>query len=498
MLCRFNVEVTCSWFFVRSFESFTTSMKSFVLLIFVSCVTLSFSQNLASLNSGNVVELDAVELNSGVLISATMERSSLGDRVVLYRSIDYGVNWVKTDSIEEGSIGLKDAFDPVLAVDSAGNIYLCVMREVGVVTGFLQVDLTLYVSGDEGLSWSYVGSPHTMDGIADYPQIVAGGEHNIFLVYTHFSSPTGSGGLTGTVVFKSSVDGGVTWSAPKMFSARNGTVGPDIQLNADHLTLAFGDVDSNEVYVSSSSDFGISWSVLDTLPNSDNSNICKIAKSFSDTFGLMVSHKPHQINSPIHLHRRAATSLWETSVLAQGAYGEIFVEQDSIIHFVYNQKMGNQFNVVYQFSTNKGVHLSPPLVLYTSSYSNDEKGEYQSLFKGNDGLMHLTFCDWADQSKAKTLIFAPFIIQSNAELMDINESFYRIYPNPAETHFSISSEQLELLTRVELTDFAGNHIKIWDSLNGAGLYDIQSVAAGNYILRLHEENRVIVHHLVKK
>ena len=181
-------------------------MKYIIIILSFWVWSSIVAQNTVSINQTNSLELETILTHKNSLIAAVMERTNSVDRVVIYRSVNEGLNWQSIDTIQNGNQGRGDAYDPVMTIDSIGNIYLVMMRRNNGGSSILNMDLALYRSSDDGATWQFISFPHVNDEIADYPQIVATSNGELHMVYSYFSfTPI----VEGVVNYIKSVDGGV-------------------------------------------------------------------------------------------------------------------------------------------------------------------------------------------------------------------------------------------------------------------------------------------------
>lgn len=457
--------------------------------------TLSLQgQTLGTLGTGKVVELECLQNPSGTLITATMERlkrnNAIIEKVMIYRSVNSGQFWTVTDSI----ISPKNVADPVLAVDGNGNVYLIVMR-IEALSNF-RIDLDLFVSTDDGLSWQFVNSPNFDQDLADYPQLIAKANGQLFLSYTRFVHDSITSSLRGEIVFKKSTDGGINWSTEEIFTIpENKPVGADFTFgNQNDLYLTFGHTTQAKLYFSKSIDLGNNWQALDSIANSDIFNVTKPAFDSVQNHLSILSHKPHQNNSPINYHFSSDGGIsWQATIIDSGAYAQS-LSFDSTIHVIYNQLNGSYFQLVYRTSTDQGFTFSNPIILYKAKLQNTEAGEYQSFFRGNDGRFYVIFCDWADSSRAKTIVFS-----EDVSLKETKASKKTIaYPNPNNGLFKLDLSALPNVKTIQVYNEVGEILK---TLNPKGektiSVNLAAKSAGIYYLHLMEDNRVLIEKIVK-
>lgn len=452
-------------------------------------------QELNDMGTRSVVELECVQMKDGTFVSAVMERVQNIDRVLIYRSENLGRNWTLIDSIQSANGGLGDAYDPVLTVTEDDKLFLVVMRRNIHGTGILTMDLEIYESVDLGLNWSLVGNPHKNDGIADYPQITNDYYGNLYLVYSHFQMIDND--LEGHVDYRKSMDNGRSWSIAETFEIPSKSpCGPDLSWTSNGvLRMVFGDNKLENIYITESIDKGNSWGVLDTISNNEKNNICKpLGDSGTSYFGVL-SHRPHMDHTKINYHFYDHSTLkWNSSVIANGSYAEMYREDNGEIHMIYNENNEGMFQLKYTFSLDSGNSFSVPTVLYQATYSSSRPGEYQSLIKGVDDYFYVVFCDWSDDSDVKILRFAPFISTGVEEVL---EKELRLYPNPTDSYLTLDFKNSKTVKEVSVFDLSGNLKEVKITQKNQLILDLSGLSKGSYLVRIQEGSLIKVEKVVK-
>ena len=474
--------------------------KCLLLISFLFITPLILNgQPKSSLNTGRIVELECIQTTTGTLISASMERrveqnGAIQERVLIHRSVDLGSNWSLIDSIQKTSTLNLPAADPVLSEDETGKLYLVLMR-VGVLNSAIHSHLELYVSQNDGLSWSLRNSIQTDSVVADYPQIVAKQNGDLSLVYSGFTF--GNGQIKGSVFFKRSTDGGLTWDYETEFIDTSvSPSGPDLRWTSDSsLIISYGHSQKDEVYALLSNDYGQNWTTKEPISIQNDFNICKPVSGIVGKFNIL-SLQHHQTNTSLYWHsKNLSDTTWNTNLIDEGAYAEAVVDSQSNIHLVYNQKNANRFMIRYTQSIDSGKSFEPPVTLFSAAFDQAEMGEYQSLFIGQDGRFYLTFCDWSDQSKAKILVFQPF---TNSLPERVNHQSL-LFPNPASDHIFLNLKEYHHVKRINVLNSSGEMVMERTEPIAEPILklEISSLKNGLYFLHIQEENRIVVERFIK-
>lgn len=468
----------------------------FFLVLFLHT---AHGQSISSLGTGRIVELECAQSEgTGTLVAASMERSDNNmTRVLIHRSTNNGLTWNFIDSITP-HIGDTEIPDPVIASDAFGNFYVAVMRVRSNADPLMTTaDIELYRSVDDGQSWDLAGTPHLSDAIADYPQFIAQGNGELYLVYSYI---TGFPVIhDATLIFKRSIDGGDTWSMGiEMEAGSIKSIGSDITWGFnDALLVSSGQRDTNLVHSYFSSDSGETWSHAHaiTIPNGETAHITKpVSNPLYEDYGI-ISHRPHEESTAIAYHAVVKGTQY-SQIIDTGSYAQGYMTDDGIIHVVYNKRDGNTFRNQYIYSSDRGITFTHPVVLYSGVFSKSEFGEYQSLIYGNDGLFYLTFCDWSDNSVAKILVFPPFITSNTIEVVS---GTLAVSPNPTNGTFSVQVADSVKAIKLSILDMQGNMIYQATLTEGSHImdFDISHLESGTYLILCESDHKIFLDRIVK-
>jgi len=482
-----------------------------VVLIFISLFQFKIHAQVdGDLNTISVSELDAIQLPSGTWIAASMENLPPNDpdlaRGVIYRSIDNGFTWSPVDSLESDII--YDAVaDPVISIDNQGNAYLLVMRRL--ISDPLTVHLILYRSEDDGLSWSIISQPYIDDKFSDTPHLLIDDLNRFFISYTEFSFPP----LTGLAHFIKSEDGGLTWTNPTIFESleTDNVLGAYLNFSeGGQINLVYNDYSSPFTYYTSSGDNGNSWNEIIEFPGTIEFSVNKIVSNKNYETICVLTHEAHNPTSGIYYNYSLDNGQsWDDYLLSNNSsMAEGIMDNDGIVHITYNQFIGDQFLLNYVYSTDGGVTFSNPLTLYSGQTYIDITspsieliaGESQSMILGNDSLIHLTFVDWSDFSKAKHLIFEPYNILSSIQNPEsINEHNISLFPNPAYDYLNISLGNNNQFSIWSINTVKGERIDSGNfNINSNLKVNISNLETGIYLLNIESDTHVVVKKFIKK
>ncbi|WNJ19914.1 T9SS type A sorting domain-containing protein [Pontibacter sp. G13] len=462
--------------------------------------TIQFAdaQTLASLGTGNIVELECIQSPvSGTLVAASMERDTQSrTRILIHRSVDLGVTWQWIDTLEP-ELGDSEMPDPVIAVDSLGHFLLTYMRVHNVSSPLnIIADLECLRSEDDGMTWQMVSPPHFADRVADYPQILSEGDGEAFLVYTHLKNfPFGD---SSSLIFKRTTDGGNSWSLGQHLDGDSlELIGPDLVKGfLDTLWVTAGDRDSNLVHSFASGDGGQTWMLEHSfsIPNGAKAHITK-PFTFPNQAGIgVISHIAHLASTPLVVHVKSGGQTF-SQVLDDGAYAQAYVTPDSILHIIYNQHQQGQFRLLYCYSEDGGMSFTSPTVLHAGPFETQEYGEYQSLLYGLDGWFYVVFCDWSDHSAARILSFPP-LISTHADLP--TQPVLGVFPNPTTGRFNVSFPQGQAPFRLHVTDLAGRSCfeSFISDVSKPISLDLSHVDPGVYLIICKWTNKTVVDRLI--
>ena len=478
-------------------------------------ITLCFSylltaQSTSSQDAPFIVELEAVQSPiTSTFVSCSMKRiahlQTSEDQILVHRSSDQTASWQLIETYIPETNGRL--IDPVINVDDMGVFYLIFMdiEDSSIPMAQRQTALPLYRSTDDGLTWEFMGSAYT-DIFPDYPQLLARGNGELFLAFGDYTGP-----LQSNIKFMTSTDGGATWSLPEEFEAPlpedTGCGIPDLNWGSyNSIHMSFGS-DIKGPCHTKSQDLGASWSdyvyANQNLSAADTNVLSKVISNPNFNFYGIISHRPHFSDAIMTYHYPSEDGdTLETVSLGNGAYAEGMLTDDGLIHIVNNDIVNSEFRIIYRASNDQGQSFTEPIVLYTATNEFEEYGEYQSLLLGQDGQFYLTFCDWSDQSIAKSLVFTP-LQSDDAIFLSLPETSldtnFKLYPNPSLGNSFVSYPNASQISEISIHTLDGKLLKTIkpEAIDHLLHLDLSELAAGSYILRFKEGARFVIRKWIK-
>lgn len=483
-----------------------------IVAVFMLCASPSFSQPTSSQQHNFIVELETAQSKqTGTFVSCSMKRpahiKTQNEEILIHRSTNKTASWqlIKTLTPPNKSRYI----DPVLTVDATGIFYLVFMNiiDASLPIQSRKTSLDLYRSTDDGKSWTFIGNPH-VDKFPDYPQLISGGSGKLCLTFGNSTTLHHQ-----EILFIQSKDSGKTWTKPIAFNKAGeitpSTGIPDLNWGRDSsIQLSFGSAQYKGPCMVKSKDFGNTWGNYSFAnQNNTSATVAVLSKVISNPkvdFSGLLSHQPHRLGTPITYHFNHWDSLG-TTFIDSGAYAEGMLTNDSLIHIIYNQMKDDTFRVKYIVSGNQGLSFTKPVVLYSAPFQIQELGEYQSLVLGKDSLFYLTFCDWGDSSKAKSLVFAPQHLAYNPILKEnkstsTQQGTYALFPNPSSGQISLDIPDPKALQNIIITNLTGKELKtIAPPYEQASLkLNLTDFKNGMYLIRFTEKERYVVRRFVIK
>lgn len=441
---------------------------------------------------GKVVELDArCSPTTSTIVTCLMKRIEVDEPecfVEIKRSEDEGRTWHTTLTLIPNQNEFSKV-DPIIEVTNTGIFYLIFMNKPSILRK--EITLEMYVSRDDGQSWSFVNSPHSGETGADYPQITVNTRGDLFLTYTEYEEHPVP--YTWNTHFRTLAHDSTVWSKPFEFEKSNQySRGADISFTQDSvLAVSFGDAQSSDIFYFESTDNGFTWSEQ-MLPESNIKEcITKLICNPNVSHHHILIQRPHSPYSPAGLYTKYRGEWSYRTLDDYGAYYEALLDDNGILHLTKNKIDNPDFEILYSFSSDRGQTFANDIILYSAPFENDEKGEYQSFFMDESGKLNLLFCDWSDSSSVKMINFPPFVGTTNS--FDQAREHFNVYPNPVYNQLSIALPQGRSMKNIRVFDVRGNEIKpAFEKHDTKLTWDVTNLSSGHYFLYLEDGVRVDV------
>ena len=276
----------------------------------------------------------------------------------------------------------------------------------------------------------------------------------------------------------------------------------------EQINLVYGDHNENYTFYSSSNDGGSTWSNIYEFSNTIAFAINKIVSHPKRENLCILTHEAHEATSGIHFNYSIDNGLnWESYRLVDNAsMAEGLMEENGVIHLTYNQIIGTEFSLNYIYSTNGGTSFSTPIPLFHGEIFQNPlpqdllaiTGESQSMLMGQDNMLHMTFIDWSDGTKAKHLIFEPFNFLSSSENNSEDIAEISLFPNPTQDYLNITLENSSKFSNWSIHSMDGAMVSDGlirdENLQSINLSYLEN---GSYFIRFYSENTILVKMFMK-
>jgi hypothetical protein len=320
---------------------------------------------------------------------------SPGNRDIFFnRSTDSGSTWSSPVNISNNS---GNSWNQTITVDSAGNLNLAWMDDI---TGNL--DIFFSRSTDDGATWSLPVNISNNSGDSWDPDIAVDSTGTLYLVWSDFSF------VYKQILFSRSTDNGSTWSLPTNISNNSGSsLNPTISLDSGgNLNLAWSDeIPGNfEILFSRSTDNGSTWSLpVYVTQTSYDSYDPTITADNAGNLNLAWTYATPQ-NWEIFFSRSTDNgSTWILPVnISNTAFGSyeptIIVDSAGNLNLAWRDDTTGNDEILFSRSTDNGSTWSLP-----KNISNTSKGStYPTITVDSAGNIHLA---WMDDTTGVTEIF---------------------------------------------------------------------------------------------
>jgi hypothetical protein len=268
--------------FLRSIVPAAPLLAVFSLLVFSATAQAGADVNVSNLPGNEAeVSIDVNPTNPKNLVAiGHAPRSQITQKVEnmnTFYTFDGGQSWilVPLGDAQDGITNVGSRFDPAVAFDDNGNVYVA----YGVNTGASKVTVVVATSANGGQTYTQftnVDADSNNDKwfLATGPDPSNPSQQNVYITWIQTVSE--NGGSDQRVVLSASTDGGATFSAPKTINdpSITGTDGanffPDPAVGPNgELYVAWHDVDAKKVFVDVSLDAGANFGTDKLVTNID-------------------------------------------------------------------------------------------------------------------------------------------------------------------------------------------------------------------------------------
>ncbi|MBN1914544.1 MAG: exo-alpha-sialidase [Parachlamydiales bacterium] len=189
----------------------------------------------------------------GHAIAVWQQQGTTSYIIVASYSLDYGASWSIASDISEVTVSSEF---PQITLDNSGNA-VAVWRQQS------NNSVQISYSSDYGVNWSAVQTLSIIGNVVQDPQISMNTSGNVVSIWRELLS-----GTTYGIKAVYSSDYGASWSSPVTISdPTHSAIRPKIGINDSMAIATFQQALGafQGIFATDSSDFGITWSSLDTL-----------------------------------------------------------------------------------------------------------------------------------------------------------------------------------------------------------------------------------------
>lgn len=401
---------------------------------------------------------------------------SEGNWEIFYkRSTDGGLNW------EQGTRMTDDeARSTTPAISLSGSVVHVVWTDTR--DGNREIYYNRSVDG--GTNWE--GESRLTDDISySYEPTVSSSGSYVHVVWVNTD-------LEGfyQVLYKHSIDGGITWG-PEYWLSGNSLMAynPSIATSDSDVYVVWNDCRDQcaEIYYSKSTDNGLSWGPEIRLTNAlDLSQLPSIGVSGSV---VHIAWEDWRNDCPEIYYKGSVDggSTWgeDTRVtFNQASRSPNLAVSNSVIHIVWTDYRNGLPDIFYSYSAWGGEIWAPGTKL--NDFSSSSTHPFIAV---SDTILHVVWFDYRDGNyeiyyKRNPTGGAPFGIE-NAPLPG-SKGMVSISPNPASRQLTVGSRQSSV--RLSIVDLYGREIKEFGNVSSFPyLIDISDLSDGVFLLRVMDD-----------
>jgi hypothetical protein len=265
---------------------------------------------------------------------------------------------------------LKTSAYTSIAVDSNDNIYV-----VWYQTLINNTEIYLVKSSDAGSTWGTLQRLTWMAGYSNCPDITVDPFDNLHIVW--YDNASGEN----EIYYKSSSDGGTTWSPPTRLTWMAGSsFNPRIRADSKgyiHIVWVDNKPGHNEIYYKRSSDGGTNWTGANRLTWFPTSSLApSLAIDFSDNLHVVW---PHSVSGAIEIYYKKSTDPginWTISKRLTWVNNNLWkpwiaADSKGNLRLVWHGNPSGNDEIYFRSSTDGGTTWTSPLrITWNSGYSN--------------------------------------------------------------------------------------------------------------------------------
>lgn len=382
-----------------------------------SVLNAPFSSNIKvnENSTENQNEVSAAINDEGVMIAGWNDNREGVYRCAYSISRDGGENWSE-DWLHKGEY--REAGDPVVAADDAGNLYTLAMSfDRDNETSSLEIAH----SKDDGRTWSewnIVVDSSTTEGMHDKPWMHAVGNGTVYITWTLYGA--------GDIMFIESNDWGETWSSPKQIGGGQGScIRTDEEGNIYTSWYSSSILGNNIIFRKYNSSTGNWQSEIEVCsagsggsePRSSPITSLAVDPGGEDVY-ISWSGEISGSENVWVVHSGDGGGSWSDPISpADDNSGREFMPWISLdvggaAHVMWTDTRSGEGEIYYANSTDSGSSWSNDIRVTDTSWPLNKNfmGDYQSLVTYKDGTVHVFWCD------NRTTTPDPDIYTASAEL----------------------------------------------------------------------------------
>lgn len=344
----------------------------------LASTSLNYAYNDATrYNNGRKIATDG-----GTLFAVYDRRTSSSSyrQIFCARSSDNGVSWQDTQVSTTSTYWNDNQYNPSIAVDSNGVIYIVWHGEISTSGSYEQISFAKSTNGGVTFSTPTTISPYILGDYNYRPAIVVDGSNTIHVVWYGYTPSTGN---FFNIQYSNSTNGGTSWStitlltSSSSYHSYNPTIAVD---NNDNLHVAW--YGRSSTYTATDNiyyrKFVTTWGTTDavttdTISSYDNEYPCITIDNNNKPHITWMRKTPTTNNYYFIFYSDNTSSSWSTPMQISmynfnNFYPSISISADSVKHMVWHGRTSaspSYYQIVY--SSNSGSGWSTPIGITTGN-----------------------------------------------------------------------------------------------------------------------------------